>query len=82
MTPEQQFVFDSIVGSVRRTAMEIAELPKDQRSSALEIARNSIAQMIADQGVAELELVEACSNGISAVLREIEVSGNPSGEHA
>jgi hypothetical protein len=79
MTPDQQFASESIVGLVYRTAMEIAELPEDQRGSALQMARISFAQMIADQDVAEPEPVEAWTDGIAAVLREIEASGNPSG---
>ena len=38
MTPEQKAAFEAIKGLVHRTAMEIAELPKDQREAALERA--------------------------------------------
>lgn len=74
MTPEQKAAFEAIKGLVHRTAVEIAELPKDQREAALQRARNSLAESIA-----EPELVEACTYGIATVLRDIEASGAPSG---
>jgi hypothetical protein len=76
LTPDQKAAYEAITGLVHRTAMEIAELPKDQRGAALRLAHNSIAQSI------EPELVEICADGILAVLREIEASGTPSGGHA
>lgn len=77
MTPDQEAVYQAITGLIQRTAMEIAELPKDQRGAALQLARNSVAQSIA-----EPELVEICTRSIATVLRQIEDSGNPSGGHA
>lgn len=77
MTPEQKAAFEAITGLIQHTAMEIAELPKDQRGAALQRARNSIAQI-----VAEPELVEVCTRSIATVLRDIEASGTPSGGHA
>lgn len=77
MTPDQKAVYEGITGLIQRTAMEIAGLPKDQREAALELARNSIAR-----NIAEPELVEICTRSIATVLRQIEESGNPSGEHA
>ena len=77
MTPDQEAVYEAITGLIQRTAMEIAELPEDQRGAALQLARNSIAQSIA-----EPELVEICTRSIATVLRQIEDSGNPSGGHA
>ena len=82
MTTDQKAVFEAITGLIQRTAMEIAELPKDQRGAALQLARNSFAQSIADQAGTDPKLVEICTDGIAAVLREIEASGNPSGGHA
>ena len=79
MTPDQKAAYEAITGLIQRTAIEIAELPKDQRGAALRRARNSIAQSI---GQAEPGLVEICTRGIATVLREIEASGNPSGGHA
>ena len=79
MTPDQKAAYEAITGLIRRTAMEIAELPKDQRGAALQLARNSIAQSISDQGLAEPKLVEVWADGIAADLRETEASGNPSG---
>ena len=76
MTPDQKAAYEAITDLIQRTAMEIAELPKDQRGAALRRARNSIAQSI---GQAEPGLVEICTRGIATVLREIEASGNPSG---
>ncbi len=75
--PEQKAVYEGITGFIQRTAMEIAELPKDQRGAALQLAHNSIARIIA-----EPELVEICTRSIATILRQIEDSGNPSGEHA
>jgi hypothetical protein len=77
MTPDQKAAYEAITGLIQRTAMEIAELPKDQREAALRRAHNSIAQSIA-----EPELVEICTRSIATVLRDIEASGNPSGGHA
>ena len=77
MTPDQEAAYEAITGLIQRTAMEIAELPKDKRVPALQRARDSIAQSIA-----EPELVEICTRGIATVLRDIEASGNPSGGHA
>jgi hypothetical protein len=77
MTPDQKAVYEAITGLIQRTAMEIAELPKDQCVAALQRARNSIAQSLA-----EPELVEVCTRSIATVLRDIEPSGNPSGGHA
>jgi hypothetical protein len=77
MTPDQKAAYEAITGLVRRTAMEIAELPQDRRGEALLRARYSIAQSIA-----ESELVEICTRSIATVLRDIEASGNPSGGHA
>jgi hypothetical protein len=77
MTPDQKVAYEAITGLIQRTAMEIAALPKDQRMAALELARNSIAQSIA-----EPELVEICTRSIATVLRDIEASGNPSGGRA
>ena len=77
MTPDQKAAYEAITGLVHRTAMEIAELPRDQRGPALRRARNSIAQSIA-----EPELVEICTRSIATVLREIEASGNSPGGHA
>jgi hypothetical protein len=77
MTPDQKAVYEGITGLIQRTAMEIAGLPKDQREAALRLARNSIAQ-----SMAEPELVEICTRSIATVLRQIEESGNPSGGHA
>jgi hypothetical protein len=82
VTPAQKAAFEAITGFVHRAAMEIAELPKDQRGAALQLARNSFAQSIADQAGTDPKLVEICTDGIAAVLREIEASGNPSGGHA
>jgi hypothetical protein len=82
MTPDQKAVCEAITEVVRRTAMEIADLPNDQRALALRLARNSIAQNIVPQDVTESELVEVWSDAIAMVLREIEASGNPSGGHA
>lgn len=82
MTPDQKAVCEAITGFIQRTAMEIAELPKDQHALALQLARNSIAQNIAAQDVTESELVEIWTDAIAAVLREIQASGNPSGGHA
>jgi len=82
MTPDQKAVCEATTGVIQRTAMEIAELPKDQHALALQLARNSIAQNIAAQDVTESELVEIWTDAIAAVLREIEASGNPSGGHA
>lgn len=77
MTPDQKAAYEAITGLIQRTAMEIAELAKDQRKAALLRARNSIAQSIA-----EPELVEVCMHGIATVLRDIEASGYRSGGHA
>lgn len=77
MTPNQKAAYEAITGLIQRTAMEIAELPKDQREAALQRAHNLIAQSIA-----EPELVEICTRSIATVLRDIEASGNPSGGHA
>jgi hypothetical protein len=77
MTPDQKAVFEAITGLIQRTAMEIAELPKDQRGAALQLARNSIAH-----NIAEPELVEICTRSIATVLRQIEQSANPSGGHS
>lgn len=76
MTPDQKAAYEAITGLIQRTAMEIAELPKDKRGAALQLARNSIAQSIT-----EPELVEICTRSIATVLRDIEASGNPSGGH-
>jgi hypothetical protein len=73
---------EAITGLIHRTAMEIAGPPKDQRALVPQLARNLIAQNIAAQDVAESELVEICTDGIAAVLREIEASGKPSAGHA
>ncbi|WKA26452.1 hypothetical protein [Bradyrhizobium roseum] len=82
MTPDQKAAYEALTGLVHRTAMKIAELPKDQRGAALQLASNSIARGIANLGIAEPKLVEVCADGIAAVLREIEASGKPSGGHA
>jgi hypothetical protein len=82
MTPDQKAAYEAITGLVRRTAMEIAELPNDQHALALRLARNSIVQNIALQDVTESELVEVWSDAIAVVLRQIEASGSPSGGHA
>ena len=79
MTPDQKAAYKAITGLIHRMAMEIAELPKDQRGAALQCARNSIAQSI---GQAEPELVEICTRGIATVVRDIEASGSPSGGQA
>lgn len=82
MTPDQKTAYEALTGLVHRTAMKIAELPKDQRDAALQIASNSIAKRIADRGEAEPRLVGICTDGIAAVLRQIKASGKPSGGHA
>ena len=69
MTPDQKAAYEALTGLVQRTAMKIAELPKDQRDAALQTAHNTIAQSIT-----EPDLVEICTEGIAAVLREIEAS--------
>ena len=82
MTPEQRAAFETIMGFVHRAAMKIAELPKEERAAALTIARRSIAQSAAEQGVTDPQLIEICTEGIAVVLHEIEASGSPSGGHA
>ena len=82
MTPEQKAVFESIVSFVHRAAMEVAELPKAERAGALKIVHQSIAQRVAEIGIAEPELIEICTKGIATVLHQIEASGSPSGGHA
>lgn len=82
MTPDQKAVYEAITGLIQRTAMEIAELPRDLRGPALQRARNTIAQDFAELGVDEPEFVEVCFYGIASVLRDIEASGNPSGGSA
>jgi hypothetical protein len=42
MTPDQKAAYEAITGLIRRTAMEIAELPKDQRGAALQLARTQL----------------------------------------
>lgn len=79
MTPDQKATYEALTGLVHRTAMKIAELPKHQRRTALQLASRSIAKGI---GIVEPRLVEICTQGIEAVLHEIEASGKPSGGHA
>jgi len=79
MTPDQRFAFDSIVGFVHRAAMAIAELPKEERAAALQNIPQSIALAF---GVTDPALINACTEGIATVLRQIEASGSQSGGRA
>jgi hypothetical protein len=74
--------FESVMGFVHRMAMRIADLPKEKRAAALNAARNAIAEIAAEHGIKDRRLIELCSDGIEAVLREIESSGSSSGGHA
>lgn len=82
MTPDQKAIYEALTGLVHRTAMKIAELPEDARGAALQIASKSIAKRIGDESMAEGQLIEICTDGIVAVLRQIEASDRPSGGHA
>ena len=68
-----------IVGLVHRTAMEIAELPKDERAAALQRIQRSLA---VELDITDPELIDLCNEGIATVLQQIEASGGPSGGHA
>jgi hypothetical protein len=82
MTPEQKAAFEAIVGFVHRAAMQVAELPKEERAAALQIVQRSIAHQVAEIGITEPELIEICTEGIATVLQQIEASGSPSGGQA
>lgn len=79
MTPEQKAAFESIVGLVHREAMKIAELPKEKRAAALQVARRSMA---VELGRTAPELIDICNEGIATVLQQIEDSRRPSDGHA
>jgi hypothetical protein len=82
MRPEQTAAFDAIMGITYRVAMKIADLPKEERAIALEIARRSFAEAISACGVTNPTFIDICTEGIAVVLQEIEASGSPSGGHA
>jgi hypothetical protein len=79
MTPEQSAAFKSIVGFIHRAAMEIVELPNDERAAALRTVQRSLA---VELDITDPDLIAACNAGIVAVLRQIEASGSPSGGQA
>lgn len=79
MTSDQQFAFDSIVGIVHRAAMEVAELPKEERAAALQVVPRSLALEL---GITDPELIDVCTEGVETVLQQIEASGRASGGHA
>jgi hypothetical protein len=83
MTPEQKEAFDHIMGFVHRVGMKIAAIPDArERAVAIELARRSIVETAAEQGVCDSKIVEICADGIEVVVREIMMSGKPNGGHA
>ncbi|MET4490679.1 hypothetical protein [Bradyrhizobium sp. LA7.1] len=83
MTPEQKAAYDAIIGMAHRVAMKIAELPREQRATAVGRARELLLQTASEHGdVSDPKLLVLCADGIAVVLREIEMSGSSEGGHA
>jgi hypothetical protein len=82
MTPEQKINYDRVIGMAQRVAMKIAELPKEHREAAILIAKKTLLETFAEYGITDPKFAEVCSEGIAAVLREIEASGSPGGGNA
>lgn len=72
MTPEQQAAYDAILGMAHRVAARIAELPQDQRATAIKVAQETIMENVTEYGITDPDLLNIFHVGIALVLREEE----------
>ena len=75
MTPEQQAVFDSLMGGIHRVAVKIAEIADEhERARVIKLASKAAIETAAELGLATPNLEEVYSKGIETVVREIVTS--------
>ena len=85
LTPDQQAAYGATVEAIRRVAMALIDLPRDERAAQYPIIRKNFQAAMSECGI-EGPMADAWLDstiiGIQALVMEIETGGGAVGGHA
>jgi hypothetical protein len=85
LTPDQQAAYVATVEAIRRVAMALIELPRDERASQYPIIRKNFQAAMIECGIKGLMAdawLDSTIIGIQSLVTEIESSGAAAGGQA